>query len=112
MSSSIHDNSTSRSSGTITKIDPSMQKTIDTIRDVAKNMRDTSARIRDVVQAIHQSGAIDELVTAVHEAVIAARDTTKEINEVEFCLSGDQKSPNYRMCIRITLLDMILVNRL
>jgi methyl-accepting chemotaxis protein len=58
-----------------------MQKTIDTIRDVAKNMRETSARIRDVVQAIHQSGAIDELVTAVHEAVIAARDTTKEINE-------------------------------
>jgi methyl-accepting chemotaxis protein len=58
-----------------------MQKTIDTIRDVAKNIREASARIRDVVQAIHQSGAIDELVTAVHEAVIAARDTTKEINE-------------------------------
>ena len=58
-----------------------MQKTIDTIKDVAKNIREGSARIRDVVQAIHQSGAIDELVTAVHEAVIAARDTTKEINE-------------------------------
>ena len=47
----------------------------------SKNIREGSARIRDVVQAIHHSGAIDELVTAVHEAVIAARDTTKEINE-------------------------------
>ena len=80
MSSSMHDNST-RSSDPITKIDPSMQKTIDTIKDVAKNIREGSARIRGVVQSIHQSGAIDELVTAVHEAVIAARDTTKEINE-------------------------------
>ena len=26
--------------------------------------------------------------------------------------SGDQESPNYRICIMITLLDMILVNRL
>ena len=33
MSSSIRDNSTSTSSDTITKIDPSVQKTIDTIRD-------------------------------------------------------------------------------
>lgn len=38
-------------------------------------------RMRDVVRAVRQSGAIDELATAVHEAVIAARDTTKEINE-------------------------------
>ncbi len=81
MSSSTHDYTSSRDSDRITKIDPSTQKTIDTIRDVAKNIREGSARIRDVVQAIHQSGAIDELVTAVHEAVIAARDTTKEINE-------------------------------
>jgi methyl-accepting chemotaxis protein len=79
MSSSIHDNTTSRRSDTL--IDPSTQKTIDTIRDVAKNIREASSRIRDVVRAAHQSGAIDELATAVHEAVIAARDTTKEINE-------------------------------
>jgi methyl-accepting chemotaxis protein len=37
--------------------------------------------MRDVVRAVHQSGAIDELVTAVHEVMIAARDTTKEISE-------------------------------
>jgi hypothetical protein len=30
---------------------------------------------------LHESDVIDELVTAVHEAVIAARDTTKKINE-------------------------------
>jgi hypothetical protein len=75
----MHDN-TSRNSDAIT-IDPSTQKTIDAIRNVATNIREASSRIRAVVQAIHQSGAIDELVTAVHEAVIAARDTTKEINE-------------------------------
>jgi len=36
---SVHDtmSSSTRSSDTITKIDPSMQKTIDTIRDVAMN---------------------------------------------------------------------------
>jgi len=78
MSSSIHDNNTS---DTITTIDPSTQKTIDAIMDVAKNIREASSRIRDVVRAVHQSGAVDELSTAVHEAVIAARDTTKEINE-------------------------------
>jgi methyl-accepting chemotaxis protein len=37
--------------------------------------------MRDMVRAVRQSGAIDELATAVHEAMIAARDTTKEISE-------------------------------
>jgi hypothetical protein len=37
--------------------------------------------MRDVVRAVHQSGAIDELATAVHEAMIATRDTTIEISE-------------------------------
>lgn len=64
MSSSIHDNATSRGFDTITTIDPSTQKTIDTIRDVARNIREASARMRDVVRALHQSGAIDELATA------------------------------------------------
>lgn len=81
MTSSIHDNATSRSSGKITTTDPSTQKTIDTIRDIASNIREASSRMRDVVRAVRQSGAIDELATAVHEAMIAARDTTKEISE-------------------------------
>ena len=37
--------------------------------------------MREVVRAVHQSGAIDELATSVHEAMIAARDTTIEICE-------------------------------
>ena len=69
----------SQSPDAISTIDP--QKTIDTIREVASNIREASARMRDVVRAVHQRGAIDELATAVHEAVVAARDTTKEINQ-------------------------------
>jgi hypothetical protein len=53
-------------------------KRLDTIREVASNIREASSRMRDVVRAVHRSGAIDELATAVHEAMIAARDTTKE----------------------------------
>jgi hypothetical protein len=30
--------------------------------------------MKDVVRSAHQSGAIDELATAVHEAMISARD--------------------------------------
>ena len=78
MSSSTHDNTSSRDYDTIMKLDPSTQKALDTIRDVAE----ASARIRDLVRAVRQSGAIDEISTTVHEAVIAARDGTKEINEI------------------------------
>ena len=81
MSSSIRDNTNSGSPDAISTIDPSTQKTIDTIREVASNIREASAKMRDVVRAVHQSGAIDELATAIHEAVLAARDTTKEINQ-------------------------------
>ena len=81
MSSSIPDDTISRSPEAISTIDPSTQKTIHTIREVASNIREASARMRDVVRAVHQSGAIDELATAIHEAVVAARDTTKEINQ-------------------------------
>ena len=80
MSSSTHGN-TSRDSDTITKLDPSTQKALDTIRDVAE----ASARIRDLVRAVRQSGAIDEVSTAVQEAVIAARDGTKEIMKLLKC---------------------------
>src|SRR5215469_5971076 len=83
MSSSTHDN-TSRDSDKITKLYPSTQKALDTIRDVAE----ASVRIRDLVRAVRQSGAIDEVSTAVQEAVIAARDGTKEINEIAKALKG------------------------
>ena len=66
---------------TKTTIDPSIQKTIGAIRDVASNIRKTSSSIRDLVRVVHRSGAIDELATAVHEAMIATRDTTREIGE-------------------------------
>ena len=64
-----------------TTSDPSIQKTIGAIRDVPNNIRKTSSSIRDLVRVVHRSGAIDELATAVHEAMIATRDTTKEIGE-------------------------------
>ena len=61
ISSSIPDNTNSRSSDTISTIDPSTQKTINTIRDVASNIREAaSSRMRDVVRAARQSGAIDD----------------------------------------------------
>jgi methyl-accepting chemotaxis protein len=80
MSSSI-DDSQSRSPKAAPTADPSTQRTIQTIEHVASNIREASSRMRDVVRALRESGAIDELTTAVHEAMIAARDTTREISE-------------------------------
>ncbi|MGB8936493.1 MAG: hypothetical protein WCC17_15475 [Candidatus Nitrosopolaris sp.] len=81
MSSSI-DDSQSRSPKAAPTADPSTQRTIQTIKDIASNIREASSRMRDVVGALRESGAIDELTTAVHEAMIAARDTTREISLV------------------------------
>ena len=78
MSSSIDDSNFPKTAATV---DPSTQRTIQTIKDVANNIREASSRMRDVVRALHESGAIDELTAAVHEATIAARDTTREIGE-------------------------------
>lgn len=78
MSSSIDDSDLNPK--TAPRIDPSTQKTIQTIKDVASNIREASSRMRDVVRALRESGAIDELTSAIHEAMIAARDTTREIN--------------------------------
>jgi len=80
MSSSI-DYSQSRSPETAPTGDPSTQRTIQIITDVANSIRQASFRMRDVVRALRETGAIDELITAVHEAMIAARDTTREISE-------------------------------
>lgn len=81
MSSPSIDNSESKNPDTGTTVDPSIQRTTRTIKDVASNIRVASSRMRDVVRAVRESGAIDELTTAVHEATIAARDTTREISE-------------------------------
>jgi hypothetical protein len=85
MSFSTFGNNTSRNpdarTTTKTTSDPSIQKTIGAIRDVASNIRKTSSSIRDLVRVVHRSGAIDDFATAVHEAMIATRDTTKEIGE-------------------------------
>lgn len=84
MSFPAHGNTISRNPNAITTkttSDSSIQKTIVTIKYVASNIREASSTMKDVVRAAHQSGAIDELATAVHLAMIAARDTTKEIRE-------------------------------
>jgi hypothetical protein len=64
MSSSI--DSQSRNPKTAPTVDPSTQRTIQTIKDVANNIREASFRMRDVVRALRETGAIDELTTAVH----------------------------------------------
>jgi hypothetical protein len=79
--SSLIDDSQSRSPKAAPTVDPSTQRTIQTIKDVANNIREASFRMRDVVRALRETGAIDELTTAVREAMIAARDTTREISE-------------------------------
>jgi hypothetical protein len=50
--------------------------------NVASNIREASARIKYLVQAVRENGAIDELAIAADEVVIAARDSTKEINQI------------------------------
>ena len=77
MSSSIDDSDLNPK--TAPTVDHSTQKTIQTIKDVASNIREASSRMRDVVRALRESGAIDDHI-AIHEAMIAARDTTREIN--------------------------------
>jgi uncharacterized protein YjgD (DUF1641 family) len=69
-------------SESVSTIDPNTQKTIETIRNVASNIREAAARMRDTVRSLRQSGVIDELTKAIHESMIAARDTTQEISEI------------------------------
>jgi len=38
--------------------------------------------MRDVVSALREIGAIDGLTAAVHQSIIVARDTTREISEL------------------------------
>ena len=78
MSSSIDDSESNLK--TAATVDPSTQKTIQTIKDVASNIREASSRMRDLVRALRESGAIDDLTSAIHEAMIAGRDITREIN--------------------------------
>ena len=57
------------------------QQTAETIRSIARRIREESIRMRELVHAIHQSGAVDELVDSFREASLATRDTAKEIND-------------------------------
>jgi methyl-accepting chemotaxis protein len=63
-------------------VDPNIQQKIDSIKNGASTVRDISASIRDTVRALRESGAIDELIAAVHEATITMRDTTIEISKI------------------------------
>jgi methyl-accepting chemotaxis protein len=63
-------------------LDPGLQRKIEGMRNAAATIKDVSVRIRDTVRILRQSGAIDEVVSAVHESSIAMRDTTREISKV------------------------------
>ncbi len=79
-SSSIHEREEETDKSTVT-LDEKTQKTIDSIKNIASNIREASNKTRDTVRVLRQSGAINELTAAISEAMIAARDTTREINE-------------------------------
>ena len=64
-----------------TIVDANTQKTIDSIKNTASNIREGSSKVRDTVRTLRQSGAINELIYAVQEAMIVPRDTTREISE-------------------------------
>ena len=67
---------------TTSSVDPNIQQKMDSIKNVAITIRNISASIRDTVRALRESGAVDELVAAVHEATITMRDTTIEISKI------------------------------
>jgi methyl-accepting chemotaxis protein len=85
-SSKMYDNpaeeATATTTTTTSTVDPNIQQKIDSIKNVASTIRDVSASIRDTVRALRESGAIDELIAAVHEATITMRDTTLEISKI------------------------------
>ena len=78
--SSIHDSEKKIDQSTII-LDENTQKTIDSIKNIAINIREASNKARETMRVLRQSGAINELTSAIQEAMIAARDTTREINE-------------------------------
>jgi signal transduction histidine kinase len=71
----LSNNTTTKTS--VTQMTP--EQTAQSIKNIAKTIREASARMRETVRTLHQSGAIDEITKAVHEATLAARDTAKEI---------------------------------
>jgi uncharacterized protein Yka (UPF0111/DUF47 family) len=73
--------STTDTTAGITPPSVDAQHTAETIRSIARRIREESIRMRELVHAIHQSGAVDELVDSFREASLATRDTAKEIND-------------------------------
>src|SRR3712207_6273191 len=53
------------------KISMDAQQTAETIRGIARRIREESTRMRELVVAVHQSGAVEELVDSIHEASLA-----------------------------------------
>ena len=49
------------------------------VKDAANRIREISSSTRKAVKTFHESGAIPEMVEAVHDAAITARDSTKDI---------------------------------
>ena len=78
----IRNDTATTTTTTTSTVDPNIQQKIDSIKNVASTVRDISASIRDTVRALRESGAIDELIAAVHEATITMRDTTIEISKI------------------------------
>ena len=78
----IRNDTTTTTTTTTSSVDPNIQQKIDSIKNVASTIRDISASIRDTVRALRESGAIDELIAAVHESTITMRDTTIEISKI------------------------------
>jgi hypothetical protein len=62
------------------------QQTVEAIRNIARRIREESTRMRELVVAIHQSGAVEELVDSFREASLATLDTAKEINDAAHAL--------------------------
>jgi phage terminase large subunit-like protein len=78
----------SRTSSTVTNIFvpastiESANQIAQDIKNIARRITEGSTTMRDVVRIIHRSGAIDEMTFAMRDVIIAARDTSREINIV------------------------------
>ena len=57
---------TAKTTTTTTTVDQNVKQKIDSIKKVASTIRDISASISDTVRALRESGAIDELIAAIH----------------------------------------------
>lgn len=71
-----------RETTTTAAIDPNVQQKIESLKNFAASIRDVSASIRDTMRTLRESGAIDEIIAAVHETTITTRDTMMEVSKI------------------------------